>query len=143
MTIFGAILFASVIMTSCENDKSSKKKNEDQPSFSVSNDKDEDQSSFSVSNDKDEDQSNNSFSDSDCDKWLEDYEELITDYIALIKKMKANPQDMDVIMDAMPLAEKAASMQGDIPAECENDSQFISTMTRLVTKMASAAQSMY
>ena len=129
MTIFGAILFATIILTSCGG--SDKKTSEDvkevikNTSDDVSNETENyDQSSESGDN---SDENVESSSSNDCDQFIKDYEEFISSYIAILKKMKANPSDVTVMTECSEMASKVATMQSDAP-DC-TDAKYITKLS--------------
>ncbi len=73
----------------------------------------------------------------DCDQFIEDYEEFVDDYIAIIKKMKADPSDMSILAEYTEMASNAATMQSDA-ADC-TDAKYITKLSQLATKLAKAA----
>ncbi len=127
MTIFGAILFASVILTSCGG--SDKNANDDL------DDAIENYSDDESTNDEIESSTSNN-----CDQFIKDYEEFVNSYIKIIKKMNANPSDMTIMTEYAEMASKAATMQSDA-ADC-TDAKYITKLSQLATKMANAAAGM-
>jgi hypothetical protein len=137
MTIFGAILFASAILSSCSgSDKNTIDDLDDAiENYSDSNIDDtynESSESEDISNDEIE-----SSSSSDCDQFIKDYEEFVNSYIVIIKKMKANPSDMSIMSEYTEMASNASTMQSDA-ADC-NDIKYAAKLSQLATKMANAA----
>ena len=140
MTIFGAILFASAILSSCGgSDKNTIDDLDDAiENYSDSNIDDtynESSESEDISNDEIE-----SSSSSDCDQFIKDYEEFVNSYIVIIKKMKANPSDMSIMSEYTEMASNASTMQSDA-ADC-NDIKYAAKLSQLATKMANAAAGM-
>lgn len=75
-----------------------------------------------------------------CDQFIKDYEEFVNSYIAIIKKMKANPSDMSIMTEHTEMASNAATMQSDA-ADC-TDAKYVAKLSKLATKMANAAAGM-
>ena len=76
-------------------------------------------------------------SSSDCDQFIEDYEDYVNNYIKIIKKMKANPSDMSIMTEYIEMASKAAEMQTGA-ADC-TDAKYAAKLMKLSTKIANAA----
>jgi hypothetical protein len=72
----------------------------------------------------------------DCDQFIKDYEEFVNSYIAVIKKMKANPSDMSIMTEYTEMASNAATMQSDA-ADC-TDAKYLTKLSQLAAKMAKA-----
>ena len=121
MTIFGAILFASFIFSSCGGDSSKEPETTTEEPAAKTEEK--------------ATESNN-----DCDQFIKDYEEFVDSYIVIIKKMKANPTDMTILSEYTEMAKNAATMQTNA-GNCA-DSKYADKLTKLATKMAKAAAGM-
>ena len=139
MTIFGAILFASTILTSCGGDDKSEEEISlpDAPSdinYSGEEEFDSESSSNSESNEM-------SSSSVDCDEFLEEYEEFMDEYIAIIKKMQKNPDDMSVMTDYTSMMTEATEWT-EKTADCAADAQFASKFAEIQMKIANAAAGM-
>ena len=135
MTIFGAILFASFILTSCGS-SSSKEPAEttEEPAETTEEPAATTEEPVATT------EENSTESSGDCDQFIKDYEEYVNSYIDIIKKMKANPSDMTIMSEYTEMAAKAATMQTNA-GNCA-DSKYTDKLTKLGTKMAKAAAGM-
>ena len=139
MPIFGAIVFASTILTSCGGDDKSEEEISlpDAPSdinYSGEEEFDSESSSNSESNEM-------SSSSVDCDEFLEGYEKFMDEYIAIIKKMQKNPDDMSVMTDYTSMMTEATEWT-EKTADCAADAQFASKFAAIQMKIANAAAGM-
>ena len=75
-------------------------------------------------------------SKTDCDGFIKDYEEFVNSYIAIAKKMKANPSDMTIMSEYTEMASKAATMQTKA-GDC-SDAKYVDKLAKLATKLATA-----
>ncbi|MEJ6791336.1 MAG: hypothetical protein QNK89_00960 [Lacinutrix sp.] len=153
MTIFGAIMIASLILTSCGgNDK----KNNDYESdgdesseyiedTSYSNDENESNedvsSEFSDVSDDDIEDTQSSSSSNECEDFLKDYEKFMDKYIAILKKMKNNPSDMSVLSNYTSMMTEATEW-ADKTADCAADAKFAAKLSAIQMKIANAAAEM-
>ena len=94
-------------------------------------------SSQSSEEESEEETSSSSYS-GDCDRFLKNYEKFITDYIAILKKYKANPTDMSIMSDYTEMVSEATKW-ADFNEDCANDPSFIGKYTELQMKIANAA----
>jgi hypothetical protein len=79
-------------------------------------------------------------SDFDCDQFITEYESFVTDYIAIIKKQKANPSDMSVMTDYTKMMNDASSMSSKA-SKC-TDPKYVSKLAALAQKINKAASGM-
>ena len=135
MTIFGAILFASFILTSCGS-SSSKEPAEttEEPAETTEEPAATTEEPVATT------EENSTESSGDCDQFIKDYEEYVNSYIDIIKKMKANPSDMTIMSEYTEMAAKAATMQTNA-GDC-TDAKYTAKLANLATKMANAAAGM-
>lgn len=144
MTIFGAILFASVILTSCGEDspKDTMEKIEDLSNELKDNNAKKSKDNNGVesntevlSNEEGAEESSNS-----CDQFIEDYEKVIDEYIILMKKVKANPSDMSIMQQCATISQNISTMQNDA-SKC-TDEKYVIKLAELANKFAQAAGGM-
>ena len=90
----------------------------------------------------DEASSDESTSGTDCNKWLDDYEAYMDDYVALVKKYQANPTDMTIMQEYTSMAQKAQSMSSSAPEDCAGDAAFAARLAKISAKMSAAAAGM-
>ena len=135
MTIFGAILFASFILTSCGS-SSSKEPAETTEEPAATTEEPVATTEEPVATTEE----NSTESSGDCDQFIKDYEEYVNSYIDIIKKMKANPSDMTIMSEYTEMAAKAATMQTNA-GDC-TDAKYTAKLANLATKMANAAAGM-
>ena len=119
--IFGLILSASLILTSCGGSSSDDTTTENQE----------------VNGDE---SNNEDASGSDCDQLLADYESFVDSYISIAKKMREDPTDMSVMTEYTSMMSKLPEMQAQ-GADCD-DAEVVQKMTELNLKIAQAASSM-
>ena len=139
MTIFGAILFASFILTSCGggSTKEPATTTTEQPAAAVPA---EAPAAVPAEADPMVETIEPTESNSDCDQFIKDYEEFVNNYIVIAKKMKADPSDMSILTEYSKMASEAATMQTN-GANC-TDAKYASKLAQLGIKMASAASGM-
>jgi hypothetical protein len=82
------------------------------------------------------DRSNNS----ECDEFLEGYENFMDNYIVILKKSKADPTDMSIMTEYMSLMTEASEWTSKTP-DC-TDMAFLGKLSKIQMKMASAAAGM-
>lgn len=99
---------------------------------------DSESSSSSSSSSESNEQSSSS---GDCDKFLKGYEKFMDEYIAVIKKMKNNPNDMSVMTDYTSMLTEAAEW-AEKTADCAADAKFASKFAAIQMKIANAASGM-
>ncbi|GAA4357559.1 hypothetical protein GCM10023185_22380 [Hymenobacter saemangeumensis] len=75
----------------------------------------------------------------DCDKFLRDYEEFATAYVALSAKYAKNPTDMSIMAEYGEMAAKAQEMQQLSPETCQGDAAFLKRYTSIAAKVTHAA----
>ena len=80
--------------------------------------------------------SDESASGTDCNKWLDDYEAYMDDYVALVKKYQANPTDMTIMQEYTSMAQKAQSMSSNAPEDCASDAAFNARLAKISAKMS-------
>ena len=83
------------------------------------------------------DQSNNS----ECDEFLEGYENFMDNYIVILKKSKADPTDMSIMTEYMSLMTEASEWTSKTPDDC-TDLAFVAKLSKIQMKMAAAASGM-
>lgn len=74
---------------------------------------------------------------SDCDQFITEYEEFVSEYIMVLKKYKANPSDTSILTEYTELAQKASEMQSQAK-DC-TDPKYATRLLQLSTKIAKAA----
>ncbi|MGC6414845.1 MAG: DUF6591 domain-containing protein [Bacteroidia bacterium] len=79
----------------------------------------------------DEASSDESTSGTDCNKWLDDYEAYMDDYVALAKKYQANPTDMTIMQEYTSMSQKAQSMASSTPEDCAGDAAFAARLEKI------------
>lgn len=119
--IFGLILSASLILTSCGGSNSAEKTTENQ----------EVNKSEAISDDA---------AGSDCDQFLADYEAFVDSYISMAKKIQEDPNDLSAMTEYTSMMSKLTEMQS-LGANC-NDAEVALKMTELNLKIAQAASTM-
>jgi hypothetical protein len=82
------------------------------------------------------DRSNNS----ECDEFLEGYENFMDNYIVILKKSKADPTDMSIMTEYMSLMTEASEWTSKTP-DC-TDMAFLGKLSKIQMKMATAAAGM-
>lgn len=83
------------------------------------------------------DRSNNS----ECDEFLEGYENFMDNYIVILKKSKADPSDMSIMTEYMSLMTEASEWTSKTPDDC-TDMEFVAKLGKIQMKMAAAASGM-
>ena len=83
------------------------------------------------------DRSNNS----ECDEFLEGYENFMDNYIVILKKSKADPTDMSIMTEYMSLMTEASEWTSKTPDDC-TDMEFLGKLSKIQMKMAAAASGM-
>jgi hypothetical protein len=82
--------------------------------------------------------SKKSTNESSCDEFLDKYEEIVLEYVEIVKKVKNNPKDLTSMKDMAQISEKLGGLKGDI-SQCENDAKVAKRLVELQLKMANAA----
>ena len=82
------------------------------------------------------DRSNNS----ECDEFLDGYENFMDNYIVILKKSKADPTDMSIMTEYMSLMTEASEWTSKTP-DC-TDMEFLGKLSKIQLKMATAAAGM-
>ena len=82
------------------------------------------------------DRSNNS----ECDEFLEGYENFMDNYIVILKKSKADPTDMSIMTEYMSLMTEASEWTSKTP-DC-TDTEFLLKLSKIQMKMTIAASGM-
>ena len=82
------------------------------------------------------DRSNNS----ECDEFLEGYENFMDNYIVILKKSKADPTDMSIMTEYMSLMTEASEWTSKTP-DC-TDMEFLGKLSKIQIIMATAAAGM-
>jgi flagellum-specific peptidoglycan hydrolase FlgJ len=150
MTIFGAVLIASTILTSCGESKSNETTTPTEPASKTEQTKPVEKTTEKTTTEqttteqtteptaKTEEKSSNS--STDCDQFIKDYEDYVNSYIAAAKKMKANPSDMSVMTEYSEMAAKASTMQTDAK-DC-TDPKYAAKLAKIAAKLATVAAGM-
>ena len=138
MTIFGVILFALTILTSCS--ESSSNDSDKQKDESNDSDKQKDEQSGSET-EEETDYGYEEDATGDCDQFIADYEAFVNSYIVIIKKMKANPSDMSIMSEYTEMVSTATTMQENV-GDCMGDAKYAVKLTKLLTKMTNALAGM-
>ena len=81
--------------------------------------------------------SESSSSNTDCDEYLDGYEDFMDKYISVLKKYKADPSDMSIMTEYTALASKAQEWAGKTP-DC-SDASFIAKFSEIQMRMANSA----
>lgn len=90
---------------------------------------------------KEEHQSSSSSSSAasgDCEQFCSDYEAFADEYVAVIKKYKANPSDLSLLTEYNDVLQKAASME-ESAKDCRADATVASRISKAIEKIAKAA----
>jgi len=145
LTFFGAILFASAILTSCGGSSEKKaetpapaKPKDEQTSTPSTNPS---SSTTPSSDEPSSDPRSKRMRNEKCLQFCEDYEKFVDSYIAVLKKQKANPTDASVIAEYSQMMSKATAMQEDSQA-CTGNPEFAARIAKAAAKMAAAASAM-
>ena len=138
MTIFGTILFAAFILSSCggSSSKESEATTVDSASTTDETAGTTDESSAKTEESSSTTEAESTESKSDCDEFIKDYEVFVNSYIAIAKKMKANPTDMSIMSEYSEMASKATTMQTKA-GDC-TDAVYADKIAKLATKLATA-----
>jgi hypothetical protein len=135
MTIFGAILFASFILTSCGS--STKEKSKDENSSVSTSEKSGDNSASNQKGSTTEKTSSSSTT-GDCDQFLKDYESFMVKYIDFLKKYKANPTDPAILSEYTSMAAESQTWSTKT-ANCAADPMYAAKFSAIAMKIANAA----
>jgi len=73
----------------------------------------------------------------DCDKFLKQYEEFITEYVKVLKKYKNSPTDMSIMADYTRLMTKASEWN-EYPDDCGDDAAFVAKYTAMTMRITQA-----
>lgn len=73
----------------------------------------------------------------DCEAFLDDYEEVVMEYVKIAKKMQSNPNNPSYSMDLAKVASKISEMDGDFN-DCSSDAVVMNKLMALQAKMANA-----
>lgn len=80
-------------------------------------------------------------SSGNCDEFLNGYEEYMDQYIAILKRQKANPTDMSILSEYTTMAAKAGEWTTKTK-DCATDPKFATKYTEIAAKMANAMSGM-
>ena len=119
--IFGLILSASFILSSCGGSSSTEKATENQEV-------------------NESEASSENAAGSDCDQFLADYEAFVDSYISMAKKIQEDPTDLSAMTEYTSMMSKLTEMQS-LGADC-NDTEVAQKMIELNLKIAQAASTM-
>lgn len=111
--VFGLIVSASLILTSCGGSSSESETSENQEVA--------------------EDESNG-----DCDQFLEDYEDFADSYIDVLEKMQEDPTDASALSEYTSSMSKLSEIQASAQ-DCSGDPEFASKMAEITMKISNAA----
>ena len=140
MTIFGTILFAAFILSSCGGSSSNESEATTEESATATTTEEaagtSDESASTTEESASTTEAESTESQSDCDEFIKDYEEFVNSYISIAKKMKANPSDMTIMSEYTEMASKAATMQTKA-GDC-SDAKYVDKLAKLATKLATA-----
>ena len=87
-----------------------------------------------------DDVENVSSNNSECDEFLEGYENFMDKYIAIIKKQKADPADMSIMTEYATIITEASKWAGKTP-DC-TDAEFVAKLSKIQMKIANAVSGM-
>lgn len=82
-----------------------------------------------------------SASSGDCDEFLIGYENFMVEYVAIVKKMSKNPNDMSAMTNYSSVMSKASEWAAKT-ADCAADAKFAAKFTAIQMKIANAASGM-
>jgi len=144
MTFFGAMIFASAILTSCGGGEK-KEGNEATKENPTTTTVDPSSSSSAPSTSNQEDKSSTEASNAsetpeaskgsgDCDKFCSDYEAFANEYIAFMKKYKANPNDPSMLAEYSSMVSKAADMEKS-SKDCASDVKVAERISKIPAKI--------
>jgi hypothetical protein len=145
MTIFGTILFAAFILSSCGGSSSTESEatteeaattTEEATGTSDGSASTTEESASTTEESASTTEAESTESQSDCDEFIKDYEEFVNSYISIAKKMKTNPSDMSIMSEYTEMASKAATMQTKA-GDC-SDAKYVDKLAKLATKLATA-----
>jgi hypothetical protein len=109
-------------------------------STSSSNDNNNEEESNDNNNEEESNKSETKVSKIDCDKYLNSYEKFATNYVAIAKKYKNNPNDKSLAIDALKMntdlaewATKVSDLDGCVDAE------YITKLASIQAKLSEAA----
>ena len=119
--IFGLILSASFILSSCGGSSSTEKATANQEI-------------------NESEASSENAAGSDCDQFLADYEAFVDSYISMAKKIQEDPTDLSAMTEYTSMMSKLTEMQS-LGADC-NDTEVAQKMIELNLKIAQAASTM-
>jgi hypothetical protein len=138
MTIFGTILFAAFILSSCGGSSSTESEATTEEAATTTEEATgtSDGSASTTEESASTTEAESTESQSDCDEFIKDYEEFVNSYISIAKKMKTNPSDMSIMSEYTEMASKAATMQTKA-GDC-SDAKYVDKLAKLATKLATA-----
>ena len=84
-----------------------------------------------------EKESKNTDTSDPCAQFVDEYQEFCDDYLAVVKKMKADPTDMSAVADFNELDAKGRKMEQKAN-ECQ-DSKYADKIMKITTKMMNSA----
>ena len=93
-----------------------------------------------VSCDSAEKEGKNTNTSDPCAQFVDEYQAFCDDYLAVVKKMKADPTDMSAVADFNELDAKGGKM-GQKANECQ-DSKYADKIMKITTKMINSAADM-
>lgn len=75
----------------------------------------------------------------DCDKYLADFDALMTSYATIARKMSKNLLDVTVLSEYADMTTKLQEMENDKPDACNGNEAFAKHYARIMAKMSKAA----
>jgi len=77
---------------------------------------------------------------SDCDKFLNQYEDYMNKYLDIIKKAQEDPTNTELLSEMTKLTQEGTQFQTTKPEACKDDKEFLSKLLAIQTKMAERAK---
>ena len=77
---------------------------------------------------------------SDCDKFLNQYEEYMNKYLDIVKKAQADPTNTELLNEMTKLTQEGTIFQTTKPEACKDDKEFLSKFMAIQMKMADRAK---
>jgi len=78
-------------------------------------------------------------SGTDCEDFLDKYEDYADSYAVVATKYARNPTDMSIVTEYSDMATKAQEMEQTKPDDCQTDEAFMKRYSRITAKVTSAA----
>jgi hypothetical protein len=77
---------------------------------------------------------------SDCDKFLNQYEDYMNKYLDIVKKVQADPSNAELMSEMTKLTQEGTQFQNTKPEACKDDKEFLSKFMAIQMKMADRAK---